>query len=91
MATKRKTKKPDAPPKIYNRHMQSAEVSVLYVYSKWRGMVGEHDVRKLEADGYVRDGKITDAGRKRLEQLGEVGEGYDGFGKSGAHTLKPDD
>jgi hypothetical protein len=79
------------PPLVYHRHMQSHEVSVLYVFSRWPGIVGPHDVVRLEADGYVADGKVTLLGRKRLEQLGETGEGYEGFGKSAAHAPKTDD
>ncbi len=75
-------KKAAKPVRIHHRHMQSHEVSILFVFSRWPGLVGQHDIRILETDGYVADGKITLLGRKRLKQLGEVGEGYEGFGKS---------
>ena len=90
MMAKKKKAKIVGPPVVYHRHMQSREVSILYVFSRWPGIIGDHDVRRLESDGYVLDGKVTLLGRKRLEQLGEVGEGYEGFGKSAAHATKSD-
>lgn len=77
-----KKKKTAASPRIHHRHMQSPEVSILFVFSRWPGLVGQHDAKLLQDDGYISGGKVTLLGRKRLEQLGEVGEGYEGFGKS---------
>lgn len=75
MATRKKVGAPEPPPKVYHRHMMSHEVSILYVYSRWPGLVTKHEVHQLKFEGYVSaDGKVIDAGRRRLVELGESTE-----------------
>jgi hypothetical protein len=69
---KKKPGVPKSPPKVYNRHMQSHEISWLAMYAGYRGLVSEREIQRLRFQGFVDANGVTTKGIAKLEELDEL-------------------